>query len=108
MTLIPRIGRMHDSKFFRELFMTTMQRIKGVLAALLVSGAASAMAADVTLYSYHQEPPFVTGEGKGLTYDFADYLSKKTGGNPNFKVALMPRARVDQAVQGADFQDAVL
>lgn len=66
----------------------------------------SVLAADVSLYTYHAEPPFVTGENKGLTYDLAEYLGKKTGNK--FEVKVMPRARVDQAVQAADFKDAVL
>lgn len=80
---------------------------KLALAAGLAFSAGLAAAADVTLYTYHAEPPFVTGDGKGLTHELADYLNKKTGGNPKFKVSVMPRSRVDQAVQGADFKDAV-
>lgn len=77
-------------------------------AALVIGLTASAWAAaaDVSLYTYHSEPPFVTGENKGLSYELADYLGKKTGNK--FEVKVMPRARVDQAVQQADFKDAVI
>jgi polar amino acid transport system substrate-binding protein len=77
-----------------------------VVAGIIGTSAGAALAADVTLYSYHAEPPFVTGENKGLTYELAGYLSKKTGNK--FNVQVLPRARVDQAVQQADFKDVVV
>lgn len=48
----------------------------------------------LTLYSYHQAPPFITGDNTGLTYDFANYLSKV---NPalQIKVMIIPRKRLD-------------
>lgn len=82
--------------------------IRIVLATCAVlASMASAVAADLTLYSYHSTPPFVTGDGKGLTYELADYMTKKSKGALNVKVSVLPRARVDQAVQAADFKDAV-
>lgn len=76
------------------------------LAGLFGLSSLAAKAADVTLYSYHAEPPFVTGEGKGLTYELAEFLGKKTGNK--FEVKVLPRARVDQAVQQPDFKDVVV
>lgn len=77
------------------------------LAGAVVLSMASAFAADLTLYTYHSEPPFVTGDGKGLTYELADYLTKKSNGALSVKVSVMSRAQVDEAVASADFRDAV-
>lgn len=86
-----------------------MRSAQVVIAALVsFAGTASALAGDLTLYTYHANAPFVTGDGQGLTYDFADYLSRKSGGAIKAKVSLLPRARVDQAVQAPDFKDAVV
>lgn len=86
-----------------------MNRIARItLATCAALGAVtSVLAADLTLYTYHANPPFVTGDGKGLTYELADYMTKKSKGALTVKVSVLPRARVDQAVQGADFKDAV-
>ena len=81
-------------------------QIMCLVALGLGSMAGAALAADVSLYTYHSEPPFVTGEGKGLSYDMAEYLGKKTGNK--YQVKLMPRGRVNEAVQAADFKDAVI
>lgn len=85
-----------------------MARTARLLALAGFFGLASfaGNAADVTLYSYHAEPPFVTGDNKGLTYELAEFLGKKTGNK--FEVKVLPRARVDQAVQQADFKDVVV
>lgn len=78
------------------------------LATVALAGSiGSAFAADLTLYTYHSTPPFVTGEGKGLTYELADYMTKKSQGALKVAVSVLPRARVDQAVQAADFNGAV-
>jgi len=47
------------------------------------------------IYSYHQAPPFITGEKTGLTYDFAKYLSRKHK-NLNIEVLVLPRKRLDR------------
>lgn len=83
-----------------------MKRITRLtLAAFaMASSIGSALAADLTLYTYHATPPFVTGDGKGLTYELAEYMTKKSQGVLTVKVSVLPRARVDQAVQSADFK----
>jgi polar amino acid transport system substrate-binding protein len=73
--------------------------IRSVFAGLLlVSAASSAYAADVPLMTYHEFPPFVTEQGKGLTYALADYMTKKSGGKYTFVVEAMPRKRLDTAL----------
>ncbi|MGY8873180.1 MAG: hypothetical protein ACKVJE_22370 [Pseudomonadales bacterium] len=49
----------------------------------------------VTLYTYHQAPPFITGSEVGLTYDLAKYLSKNSDGAYQFNVEVLPRKRLD-------------
>lgn len=51
----------------------------------------------ITLYTYHQTPPFITGEKSGLTFDFADYLSEQ---HPDISIDVMtvPRKRLDQLI----------
>lgn len=79
-----------------------------LVAACAVLGAiASAAAADLTLHTYHSTPPFVTGDGKGLTYELAEYMTRKSNGALTVKVSVLPRGRVDRAVQAADFGGAV-
>lgn len=78
-----------------------------IAACAMLGTMASALAAELTLYTYHSNPPFVTGDGKGLTYELADYMTKKSKGALTVKVAVLPRARVDQTVQSADFKDVV-
>ncbi|HJV28030.1 MAG TPA: transporter substrate-binding domain-containing protein [Aromatoleum sp.] len=86
--------------------MISLKKLAFAAGAFAMS-MASAFAADLTLYTYHSEPPFVTADGKGLTYELADYLTKKSKGALTVKVSVLPRARVDQAVAAADFKDAV-
>lgn len=84
-----------------------MYRFTCISAACAILGLAGpATAADLTLHTYHSTAPFVTGAGKGLTYDLAEYMTKKSDGALTVKVSVLPRARVDQAVQG-DFKGAV-
>lgn len=73
--------------------------IRSVFAGLLlVSAASGAYAADVPVMTYHEFPPFVTEQGKGLTYALADYMTKKSGGKYTFVVETMPRKRLDTAL----------
>lgn len=85
--------------------MKRLFKLSAAVACFAVMSSASA--ADVNLYTYHGEPPFVTGGNAGLTYELASYLTRKSNGALTVKVSLLPRARVDQAVQDAGFNDAV-
>ena len=60
----------------------------------------------LTLYSYHQAPPFITGAKTGLTYDFANYLSQL---NPELQIKIMiiPRKRLD-LILSSDPQNIII
>lgn len=49
----------------------------------------------IPVWSYHQSPPFVTGEGQGLTYDFVDLLNRQLSGKYRLELTLMPRNRLE-------------
>lgn len=53
----------------------------------------------IVIASYYTAPPFVTGSGQGLTYDFAKLLNRHLGPEYQFAVQLMPRKRVDRLLQ---------
>lgn len=78
----------------------------GAFIALSLS-ALPALAETVSMYTYHNHPPFVVDGGKGLSYDFVDALNKKSKGNPTFKVEVVSRAQLDKVVAAPDFQGAV-
>ena len=50
----------------------------------------------VTLWSYYRFPPFVTGEQKGLSYDFVRLLNRYSEGLYQFNLQLLPRKRLDK------------
>ncbi len=52
----------------------------------------------IKLYSYQNMPPYVTEPGKGLTYDLANYLTKKMKGAYKFVVFRLPRSRADKLI----------
>lgn len=56
----------------------------------------------VTLYTYHQAPPFITGNDVGLTYDLANYLSQNSNGAYLFSVEVLPRKRLDFLLNKTD------
>lgn len=71
-----------------------------VLFILLVilgyfSNVAFATPETITIYSYHNHPPFVTGENKGLTYELADRLNGQATGKFQFQVRIIPRGRLN-------------
>ncbi|WP_348650704.1 transporter substrate-binding domain-containing protein [Thalassomonas sp. RHCl1] len=49
----------------------------------------------IPVWSYHQSPPFITGEGQGLTYDFVELLNRQLSGKYRLELTLMPRNRLD-------------
>jgi len=76
--------------------------------AAMASVSTSAFAADpVTVYTYHNHPPFVVEAGKGLSYELADYLNRKSKGNPTFKIEVVTRAQLDKLLAAPDFSGAV-
>jgi len=72
-----------------------MLRLGGrLVAALMLLLGMNSHAETITIYSYHNHPPFVTGKSTGLTFDLADALQKAPG-NYKFEVRLVPRARLN-------------
>lgn len=55
----------------------------------------------VVLSTYHNFPPFITGDGTGLTYELADYLSERSQVY-KFVVQLLPRKRLDVMLEKED------
>lgn len=76
-----------------------MFHTSGRLFLLLVFFAGSLYAEDITLYTYHGIPPFVVGKKKGLSYELAEYLTKKSKNKYRFSVKVLPRRRLDQVVK---------
>jgi len=72
-------------------------RLLQVIVLLTISSVAQA-AEVVKLYDYHRFPPFVIGTEQGLTYDFANYLSKQSGGAYDVRVEILPRNRFNVAI----------
>jgi polar amino acid transport system substrate-binding protein len=69
---------------------------------LLGSLTATSINADnkLTLYSYHQAPPFITGKETGLTYDLANYLTQLSP-DLQIEVLIIPRKRLDRILSNS-------
>ncbi|EAR59699.1 hypothetical protein MED92_00040 [Oceanospirillum sp. MED92] len=77
------------------MFLRILTALFIVWAYLLpVSGQAKEI---ITLYTYHDTPPFITGDKTGLTYDLADYLSRHSS-NVSIEVMSIPRKRLNQLI----------
>lgn len=74
-----------------------MQKIFTVLLAgwLIVSSPAYAQPEQIKILSYHNHPPFVTGEQQGLTYQLAEQLNQRAAGQYLFLVKMVPRSRLN-------------
>ncbi len=49
----------------------------------------------IKLYTYHNHPPFVTGDGKGLSFDVEKLLNKQAQGRIVFNIHIVPRSRLN-------------
>lgn len=92
--------------------MSTMHKkiFSNAIAALIAATSLTALSAHaetVSVYTYHNHPPFIIEGGKGLSYDFVDFLNKKSHGNPSFKIEVVSRAQLDKIVAAPDFNGAV-
>ena len=67
-----------------------------VLVSLELLLPKSVRAENFTLHSYHNVPPFITGEGTGLTYDLAKHLSQMSPVGHSFSVKILPRKRLNE------------
>ncbi|HZW12331.1 MAG TPA: transporter substrate-binding domain-containing protein [Noviherbaspirillum sp.] len=89
---------------------TSKSILKTAVTALCAAtslAALPALAETVSVYTYHNHPPFVLEAGKGLSYEFVDLLNKKSKGNPNFKIEVVSRAQLDKLVAAPDFNGTV-
>ncbi|WP_419903840.1 hypothetical protein [Kiloniella sp.] len=68
----------------------------GMINSLGFFFSAPTYAESYVLYSYHNVPPFVTGEGTGLTYDLAAHLSKSSREGHHYSVKILPRKRLNE------------
>jgi polar amino acid transport system substrate-binding protein len=76
--------------FFKKLFLTTF-------FFLFLNGVQAGQ--KVPILTYHIHPPFVVGEGKGLSYDLAKLVTKKSKGKYNFEIRELPRVRLNQEIK---------
>ncbi|WP_147106166.1 hypothetical protein [Tateyamaria sp. syn59] len=60
------------------------------------------MAEDVSVWVYHNYPPFIVdiAEERGLSYDLARLLTDASDGAFQFNVMVLPRQRLNQRLQG--------
>lgn len=87
---------------------TTFGKIVSVTLAAIVSYIAlPVMAETVPVYTYHNHPPFILEAGKGLSFDFVDFLNKKSKGNPTFKLEVVSRAQLDTTVATPNFSGVI-
>lgn len=90
---------------------TSRKRVLGVALGLAFSGASltagMAFAETVSVYTYHNHPPFVSEGGKGLSYDFIEALNKKADGARSFKLEVVSRGQIDKLIASPDFNGAV-
>ncbi|MDG2012780.1 MAG: hypothetical protein P8J33_04710 [Pirellulaceae bacterium] len=69
------------------------------LAILTVPLPSAAEPQTVNLYTYHTHPPFMNGNGEGMTFDLATFLNQRSNGKFDFKVAPSSRARINSLVE---------
>lgn len=64
--------------------------------------ASTSYAAEIKLYMYHKQPPFVIDESiqQGLVYEVASLLNKQSDSSANYQVEVMPRPRLNQELDG--------
>jgi polar amino acid transport system substrate-binding protein len=72
--------------------------ILAIIGVGLPSGA-SASAETISLLSYHNHAPFVTGPGRGLTFDLARMLNRQAAGRYLFQVKIIPRSRLNDSLK---------
>ncbi|WP_163830846.1 hypothetical protein [Spartinivicinus ruber] len=52
----------------------------------------------VSLYTYHNHPPFINGIDDGLTYDLVNLLNIESKGKYLFTLKVLPRKRLDKKI----------
>ena len=79
--------------------------MKWLLCALFIAFPALA-SEKVIIYSQYDQRPFWY-QGRGLTVDLAQVLTRKSQGRYQFEVQITPRKRIDMILQQADWQGLV-
>ncbi|HYD61336.1 MAG TPA: transporter substrate-binding domain-containing protein [Noviherbaspirillum sp.] len=62
----------------------------------------------VSIYTYHNHPPFIIDGEKELSHEFIGFLNRKSKGNPTFRIKIVPRARLDKIIATPEFNGAVV
>jgi polar amino acid transport system substrate-binding protein len=73
------------------------------LAILTVPLPSAAEPQTVNLYTYHTHPPFMTGNGEGMTFDLATFLNQRSDGKFDFKVVQSSRPRINSLVDSVQW-----
>ncbi len=81
---------LHKKRIFAYLFLMFMCCLPATLFASTT---------EVPLFTYHTHAPFIVASHQGLTYDLAEYLSKKSHGRYQFVVKPMSRTRVNKILK---------
>jgi polar amino acid transport system substrate-binding protein len=77
------------------------------LLSLSTLSSSALAAGPVTVYTYHNHPPFVLEAGKGLSYELAEYLTRKAKGASTFRIEVVSRAQLDTLLASPDFNGVV-
>ena len=84
-------------KYWKSCFLMFFGKVLVLL--LLYSTAVGADEKLIEAWTYYDVPPFVTGKGQGLVYDFVELLNLEAKGSYKFKVTVYPRKRLDAQLE---------
>ncbi len=73
----------------------TMLNVLCLCLCMCLCLSAYSVAQTITIYSYHNHPPFVTGQNSGLTFELARQLNEQAGDRYFFKVSIVPHERLN-------------
>lgn len=78
-------------------------RVKLIQILCLLCCELYAQGREVSLFTYHTHAPFILDDGKGLSYDLAEFLTNNSRGLYEFSVQPMSRSRVDKMVRQREY-----
>jgi polar amino acid transport system substrate-binding protein len=77
--------------------------MRAVLVVLCLAVVGPVVAAgegrEITLYTYHNHPPFVTRPGEGLSHDLVELLNREADGAFRFTLKVVPRSRLNMILK---------
>ena len=82
--------------------MTTLKHTAAIWLLAIFCSQVFAAEQVIPAWSYYKNPPFVTAEQQGLTYDFIELLNKYSQGKYHFDLGLLPRTRIDKHLANKD------